>query len=44
MLEQPIKDLTKWIKDYYILYCTRGGNEPLSGYYKAQVDNWDNLM
>lgn len=44
MLEQAIKDLNKAIKNDYIFSCTRGGKDPLSGYYKSQVDNWDNLM
>ena len=44
MLEQEIKGLVKAIKSDYINSCTRYGRDALSGYYKSQVDNWDNLM
>jgi len=44
MLEQAIKSLKQAIKQDYIDSSTRHGREPLTGYYKSQVDNWDNLM
>tara|TARA_B100000809_G_C14967056_1_gene469501 strand:- start:12 stop:350 length:339 start_codon:yes stop_codon:yes gene_type:complete len=44
MLEQEIKGLTKAIKQDYINSCTGYGRDALTGYYKDQVDNWDNLM
>ena len=44
MLEQEIKGLVKAIKTDYINSCTRYGRDALTGYYKTQVDNWDNLM
>ena len=44
MLEKPIKKLVEAIKQDYINSCTGYGRDSLTGYYKEQVDNWDNLM
>jgi|TARA_R110002074_G_scaffold297606_4_gene469113 hypothetical protein len=41
MLEQAIKKLTQKIKEDYIRMATHHGREKLTGYYKDQVDNFE---
>jgi hypothetical protein len=43
-MQKEIETLVQTIKADFIRFATRNGREPLTGYFKEKVDNFDDIM